>query len=398
MSAPHEPASGPPPSVFLSYASEDRPAARRLRDALAAEGLEVWYDENELTGGEAWDRKIRRQIRECTYFMPVISAQSNARQEGYFRREWRIALERTLDMADDVIFLLPVAIDDTNESSARVPDQFLNVQWLRAPDGEATLALRDLCQRLLPGGTHRLHKPTVGPAPAVRATTKTSAKEKPGKVRHPPPRWLLPVIELWRWLPRWAKVLVLVIGIPFLLNRCSSGGERAASRKPAQVRANPSDPGTKPAGTIATPNIAAVVQQVEDALQRNGVTEGVKRRPADVTVLANYEDGAAGSVQQELFNKLVTTKGVRSRLSVMPLKGTPGDATPADRGKAEGSWLVISAVEMKNNTGANVLRVKLDRVADGTTVWTADYPTSDNAAITAVNIYSQILPFLLKKD
>jgi hypothetical protein len=53
---------------------------------------------------------------------------------------------------------------------------------------------------------------------------------------------------------------------------------------------------------------------------------------------------------------------------------------------------------MKNDAGGNVLRVKLDRVADGTTVWTADYPASDNAAITAVNIYSQILPFLLKKD
>src|SRR5438270_10483578 len=110
------------PSVFISYASEDRAAARALRDTLASGGLEVWYDENELGGGDAWDQKIRRQIRDCDYFMPVISASTERRKEGYFRREWRLAAERTMDMADDVLFLLPVVIDGTSEAGARVPD------------------------------------------------------------------------------------------------------------------------------------------------------------------------------------------------------------------------------------------------------------------------------------
>ena len=101
------------PTVFLSYASEDRRAAQLIRDALPAFGLEVWYDESDLVGGDAWDQKIRRQIRECDYFMPVISAHTEARHEGYFRREWRLAVERTLDMADDHVFLLPVVIDGT---------------------------------------------------------------------------------------------------------------------------------------------------------------------------------------------------------------------------------------------------------------------------------------------
>ena len=73
--APAPPPS-PAPSIFISYASEDRAAARVLRDALQAAGLDVWYDENELGGGDAWDLKIRRQIRDCEYFMPVISAAS----------------------------------------------------------------------------------------------------------------------------------------------------------------------------------------------------------------------------------------------------------------------------------------------------------------------------------
>src|SRR5215472_15839779 len=146
----------PRPTVFLSYASEDRLAAQALRDALPRYGLEVWYDESDLVGGDVWDQKIRRQIRECDYFTPVISAHTEARHEGYFRREWRLAVERTLDMADDHIFLVPVVIDETIESSARVPEKFLAVQWLRVPDGRSTAALEALCQRLVCGQSSTL--------------------------------------------------------------------------------------------------------------------------------------------------------------------------------------------------------------------------------------------------
>jgi hypothetical protein len=106
------------PTVFLSYASSDREAARVLRDALPNFGLEVWYDESELGGGDVWDQKIRKQIRECDYFMPIISAQTEARHEGYFRREWRLAVERTLDMADDHAFR-PRASPDRPQSVRR---------------------------------------------------------------------------------------------------------------------------------------------------------------------------------------------------------------------------------------------------------------------------------------
>jgi hypothetical protein len=139
------------PTVFLSYASQDREAARTLKDALIGFGLEVWYDESELGGGELWDQKIRRQIRECDYFMPLISAQTEARLEGYFRREWRFAVERTLDMADDHPFLLPLLIDDTSQSGARVPEKFFSIQWLKVPAGKPTPALETLSRRLVSG-------------------------------------------------------------------------------------------------------------------------------------------------------------------------------------------------------------------------------------------------------
>lgn len=85
---------GAPKAVFLSYASQDGEAARRICDALRAMSVEVWFDQSALRGGDAWDASIRRQIRECARFVPIISANTQAREEGYFRREWNLAVNR----------------------------------------------------------------------------------------------------------------------------------------------------------------------------------------------------------------------------------------------------------------------------------------------------------------
>lgn len=44
--------------------------------------MEVWLDQSELRGGEAWDSSIRRQIKGCKLFVPVISASTQAGEEA----------------------------------------------------------------------------------------------------------------------------------------------------------------------------------------------------------------------------------------------------------------------------------------------------------------------------
>ena len=95
-----------PKAVFLSYAREDATAARRIAEALRSSGVEVWFDENELRGGDAWDQKIRRQIKECALFLAIVSAHTQDRGEGYFRLEWNLAVERTRLMMEGVPFLV----------------------------------------------------------------------------------------------------------------------------------------------------------------------------------------------------------------------------------------------------------------------------------------------------
>jgi eukaryotic-like serine/threonine-protein kinase len=154
-------------AVFLSYASQDADAAARICDALRVAGLEVWFDRSQLRGGDIWDQRIRQQIRDCALFMPLISARTQARAEGYFRLEWHLAEQRTHLIGRQRAFLVPVCIDSTPERDADVPDAFLAVQWTRLPDGTPTALFVELVQRLL--------APQQAPAGAALAATKPAA-------------------------------------------------------------------------------------------------------------------------------------------------------------------------------------------------------------------------------
>lgn len=384
------------PSVFLSYASEDRAAVRRLRDALEAAGVDAWYDENELTGGDAWDTKIRRQIRECTYFMPVISARASARLEGYFRREWRFALERMLDMADDVVFLLPIVIDEAQESSARVPEKFLTVQWLRVPDGDATKAFRDLARRLAAGGPHRLHH-----APNARPAEKNSGPRAPQylpPLDDDPPmpkQWWRWPRHFWKQLPGWVRFFGWMVIVVLLLNTCS----RCTDSNPGSGAGNAGKSSRRaPQGTESSRHVAEVTKEVQDTLRSVGLAAAnaaAAKRPADLVFLSGAANGGAGGVMNDLFGRFVTVSGVKSRLSVRPLK--EGE-TAVQRATAENSRYAVSAVQLPGPDGKEVIRVALEQTRDGATAWTKDFPADQGSASISAEAYSQILPVVFKKE
>jgi formylglycine-generating enzyme required for sulfatase activity/pimeloyl-ACP methyl ester carboxylesterase len=169
-------------AVFISYASQDADAAIRICTTLRAANIEVWFDQSELRGGEAWDSSIRRQVKSCRLFLPIISANTQAREEGYFRREWNLAVSRTLDMAHDAAFLLPVVIDSTRDNEARVPEKFREVQWTRAPAGDTPAAFVERVGALLYGtasissvSSSEVAPPQVSVVPEPRPPKKAAA-------------------------------------------------------------------------------------------------------------------------------------------------------------------------------------------------------------------------------
>jgi len=180
-------------AVFLSYASQDADAAKRICEALRAAGVEVWFDQSELRGGDAWDAKIRKQIKECALFVPVISQHTQERLEGYFRLEWHLAERRMQHMHEDAPFLLPVTIDGTKDADAKVPARFLEVQWMRLSGGEATPVFCERVQRLLSGGNMEAGRPR----PAERAEGGASPERPEESRRKSAPTTRRPV---WLWV------------------------------------------------------------------------------------------------------------------------------------------------------------------------------------------------------
>ena len=160
-------------AIFLSYASQDAEAARRLCNAMRAAGLEVWFDQSELRGGDAWDASIRKQIKECALFIPIISNNTQAREEGYFRLEWKLAVDRSHLMADNKAFFVPVILGDVSEPSALVPDKFRERQWSRLNDAAAIADFAARVSKLLAGGGSRGKKSTEA-APVIESDVEPS--------------------------------------------------------------------------------------------------------------------------------------------------------------------------------------------------------------------------------
>ena len=162
-------------AVFLSYASQDVEPARRIAEELRQRGIDVWFDQSELRGGDVWDQRIREQIRDCALFVPVISAHTQSRTEGYFRLEWKLAVDRSHLMASEKAFLLPVVIDATPQTEALVPERFREVQWTLVHGGEAPQPFVEQVKRLLDQpltARHRLVSTTAAarsPSSARRA-------------------------------------------------------------------------------------------------------------------------------------------------------------------------------------------------------------------------------------
>ena len=135
----------PDNAVFISYARDDLPAVQQLKAGLDSAGITTWFDVDRLEVGDDYDRKIQRNIARCSYFIPVISATTQRRLEGYFRREWSYAIDRMRNMADGALFILPVSLDATTAAEALVPDKFRALHFTQLPAG---LVTPEFAQRL----------------------------------------------------------------------------------------------------------------------------------------------------------------------------------------------------------------------------------------------------------
>ena len=395
----------PRPTVFLSYASEDREAARILGDALPGFGLEVWYDESELGGGEAWDQKIRRQIRECDYFMPVVSAHTEARLEGYFRREWRLAVERTLDMADDHLFLLPIVIDDTDQATARVPEKFLTVQWLKVPEGRPTRALEALGRRVASGDLTE-----TKPSRALRRRGKPKSAapvlQSPEFPRAEPGQKIKFWIDVAAWamrsawvlfrrLPRWIRILATVWIAIALVSRCESSRHEISPAKVEKLKAM----SEKYQGNLNKNEVIDLGAQIAKEIAADSDLGATGGPLLAVPFSAPAGDAAAAKLADSTFamayGRVSISHHGQVSLTKDPLPSRELGAA-LERGRAShATYVLYGTIDTVDR--AQVLTVKIAAVADGSVVWSNSYPAAGaDPAKIAAEIEAKIPPLVPK--
>jgi TolB-like protein len=394
------------PSIFLSYASEDRTAASSIRDTMTAAGLEVWYDENELGGGDAWDKKIRKQIRECDYFMAVISAQTEARHEGYFRREWRLAVERALDMADDHAFLLPVVIDGTQQAIARVPERFLDVQWLKVPNGLPNSSLTSLCTRLIAGSPLEKASPRrTAPrakqsweAPVVRAMPAFPTEEAGQRVKF----W----VQVAGWaarsswigfqrLPRWIRLLVYLWLAVFLMNRgCSREPRPAPTAVSPEIVQKLKAIEEKRQGTSNKADLAKLGAQVaREFADEPDENPGETRALLAIPFTTPADDAADSKLADSTFALLYEHISIAHQgavgLSKEPMLTLSRDSAVERGRETHSKYVLFGGIE--NINGSRALNVEIVKVADGSNAWSKDYPVANaDTAAMVLEIESKI--------
>jgi hypothetical protein len=129
-----------PGAVFLSYASEDRAPVEKLKNALEEAGVDVFFDREQLQAGNDWEGKLRRNIHDCSLFIPLISQNTLTEERRFFRVEWNLALEEAnmASFSSESAFLLPVLIDDTPINHSAIPAKFNTKQATSLPGGEPT--------------------------------------------------------------------------------------------------------------------------------------------------------------------------------------------------------------------------------------------------------------------
>jgi hypothetical protein len=159
--------------IFLSYAHEDLPHARRIVEGLAKEGLEAWWD-HEIPPGRSWDEVIGSRIASAGVVIAIWSSHSVG--SNFVKEEAQLAY--------DAGKLLPVKVDEVDPPMGFRRMQAANlVGWQGETQHRQWRALVDETRARLAGAPG----PTPPPAPPSAAATPPREATPPSAAYTPPP-------------------------------------------------------------------------------------------------------------------------------------------------------------------------------------------------------------------
>lgn len=115
----------PLPSVFISYSTEDRDVASEIATFLAAENVNVWFDEWKIRLGDSLTNEIQVGL-QCTHFIFLISR--NTEKSKFQKREFQSTLARYVQEGSPKI--IPILLDDSSP-----PELLSDIRYRRYEGG-----------------------------------------------------------------------------------------------------------------------------------------------------------------------------------------------------------------------------------------------------------------------
>jgi hypothetical protein len=113
-----------PLKVFLCHASIDKPKVRELYRYLRRRGINPWFDEEHLVGGQDWQVEIPKALATSDAII-ICLTKNSVDKEGYIQKEIKFALDKALEMPEGRIFLIPVKFEE-----CEVPFSLSRYQWV----------------------------------------------------------------------------------------------------------------------------------------------------------------------------------------------------------------------------------------------------------------------------
>jgi len=123
------------PFVFLSYCREDEIIAKKIHNQLNKNGIQVWFDNKELSPGENFENTIIKKIRKCTLFCPLISENTERLRDErrFFIMETNEALEEKKKANHDKVFVVPI-VTSKNVDTHRIPKELERLNYIYLDD------------------------------------------------------------------------------------------------------------------------------------------------------------------------------------------------------------------------------------------------------------------------
>lgn len=103
--------------VFLCHSKIDKFAVRQLYGRLVADGIDPWFDEEDLIPGQDWEATIKRAVQKSDVVIVCLSNTAVARR-GFAQKEIKFALDVADEQPEGTIYLIPLKLEE-----CEIPDR-----------------------------------------------------------------------------------------------------------------------------------------------------------------------------------------------------------------------------------------------------------------------------------